>query len=178
MLVLHMTPSKYICTSIRETKKYNCNSWLTLFWIWNHKMNVFLCTCLRSMIEKCSIPVFNLIHISVDRDCPIGQSHLHSLRLICVKWFGHRQFTVDSVVVVIISSVVVRSGTLAGTTRRTESWLLLSLRGGSSFGSGEFSIRYASLFEESELFNTHRHSVWFSKVSSSISGWLTPLVAT
>lgn len=141
------------------------------------QVECILYTCLRSLIEKCSIPVFNLMHMSVDRDCPIGQSHLHSFRLICVKWFGHRQFTVDSLVVVKIASVVVvRSGTYA-CTLRTEFWLLMSRRG-SSFGSGELSIRYASIFEVNELFNMHRHSVWFSKVSSSMSGWLKPLVAT
>lgn len=144
--------------------------------------NECVCTCLRSIIEKCSIPVFNLIHMSVvDRGCPTGQSHLHSFRLICVKWFGHRQFTVDSVVdvvvVAIIVSVVVRSGTITG-TRRTGSWFMLDRRTGSSFGSSELSIRYASAFGDSELFNTHRQSVWFSKGSSSISGWLKPLVAT
>lgn len=79
------------------------------------------------MIEKCSKPVFNFIHISMDRDGLDGQSHLHSLPLICVKLFGHRQFGVDSVDVVIAFSVVV----MAAGGPRAEFGFLLSRRVGS-----------------------------------------------
>lgn len=138
-------------------------------------------TCLRSKIEKCSIPVFNLVHISIERDCLTEQSHLHWFPLISVKLLGQRQFDGDSLVDVMTFSVVVvmvvaRSGILV--TLRTESPFLLDLLTGSSFCSSKLTVRYAAPFDNNVLFSIHRHSVWFSKVNISISGWVTPLVAT